>query len=464
VTIGPFNNTYAGLSDRFYARLLPTPVQSPKLLKFNHTLAADLGLTTSQLSAEDLAMIFSGNSIPVGADPLAMAYAGHQFGGWSPQLGDGRAILLGEISGFDIQLKGSGRTPWSRGGDGRAWLGPVLREYLLSESMNALGIPTTRALAAVSTGESVMRETLLPGAIVTRVASSHLRVGTFQYFAARQDLEALQELLNYAINRLYPTAQDAENPALTFLQMVSQNQAKLVAKWMGVGFIHGVMNTDNCAISGETIDFGPCAFMDDYQSNRVFSSIDHQGRYAYSNQPRLAHWNLAQLASSLLPLIDPDADKAVEMATKVIDGFVGDYQNDWQAVFAAKIGVDDPALISSLLQAMELDKADFTITFRALNDLKDKGSFSKEQTSLNQWLPEWRKRLDTSQDLNLVNPALIPRNHQVEEMIDQAQTGNYEHFEMLLSALSTPFQDPPEAKLMDAPKPEEVVQATFCGT
>jgi len=359
-----FQNTYAKLPDRFYAKIEPTPVRAPKLIKLNTALAMELGLTLSD-DQDELAGIFAGNIIPDGADPLAMAYSGHQFGGWSPQLGDGRAILLGEVldqkkTRHDIQLKGSGRTPWSRGGDGRAWLGPVLREYVVSEAMAALGVPTTRALAAVSTGEDVQREESLPGAIVTRVATSHIRVGTFQYFAAREDIEGLELLTDHVIKRHYPTAAQAEYPALSMLEHVIAAQAQLIARWMGIGFIHGVMNTDNCAISGETIDYGPCAFMDEYHPDTVFSSIDRQGRYAYSNQPRLAHWNLAQLASSLLPLIDDDTDKAIELATASVDRFVALYQEEWRKVFAAKIGVDDVDVIQDFLSALEADKADFT--------------------------------------------------------------------------------------------------------
>ncbi len=463
-----FENTYARLPDRFYAAQSPVPVSAPKLIKLNTALAAALGI---DLDGLDPALVFSGNQLPQGAEPLAMAYAGHQFGGWSPQLGDGRAILLGEVRDgagktWDVQLKGSGRTPWSRGGDGRAWLGPVLREYVVSEAMAALGVATTRALAAVTTGEDVLREEVLPGAIVTRVASSHVRVGTFQYFAAREDLEGLELLLNFAIERHYPDAARAETPALSFLDHVIEAQAKLVASWMGIGFIHGVMNTDNCAVSGETIDYGPCAFMDNYHPDTVFSSIDRQGRYAYSNQPRLAHWNLAQLASSLLPLIDADSDRAVALATASVDRFVALYQAEWTKVFTAKIGVDDVGLAQALLSAMEADSADFTNTFRALSGLIDAGEFTGQAAARNAWLLEWRAALGdaTAADLDAVNPAVIPRNHQIEKMITQARSGNYAHFENLMDVLSRPFERPDDDRLTKPPAPDEVVQATFCGT
>ena len=466
----PFQNSYSELPDRFYSRLAPVPVRSPRLIKFNRALAEELGLSLSD-DAEELASIFSGNLPPNGSEPLAMAYAGHQFGGWSPQLGDGRAILLGEVCArdglrYDIQLKGSGRTPWSRGGDGRAWLGPVLREYVISEAMAALGVPTTRALAAVTTGEVVLREEPLPGAIVTRVAASHIRVGTFQYFAAREDHEALELLLNYAIDRHYPEVQIAENKALSFLDCVVTAQAQLIAKWMGLGFIHGVMNTDNCTISGETIDFGPCAFMDDYHPAKVFSSIDHQGRYAYGNQPRLAHWNLAQLASALLPLIDTDDEKAVALATASIDKFVDVYQSEWSRVFGAKTGVGDVKIIQNLLTAMEADKADFTNTFRSLSGLIEQGNFGASSPALNAWLPEWRKALSdvSADDLDAANPAVIPRNHQIESMIVQAREGDFSHFEHLLDTLSRPYNTPEDRALTLPPEPHEVVHATYCGT
>lgn len=466
----PFQNSYARLPNRFYARQTPVPVRAPKLIKLNQELAKSLNLKLPTDTSE-LAEIFSGNAPPTGSDPLAMAYAGHQFGGWSPQLGDGRAILLGEVMGqdqklYDIQLKGSGRTPWSRGGDGRAWLGPVLREYVVSEAMAALGVPTTRALAAVTTGEDVLREETLPGAIVTRVASSHIRVGTFQYFAAREDLEALEILTDFAIRRHYPEAAQADNRALSFLDHVVRAQAKLIAKWMGLGFIHGVMNTDNCSISGETIDYGPCAFMDEYQSDTVFSSIDRQGRYAYSNQPRLAHWNLAQLASSILPLIDDDGDKAVELATASIDRFVEIYQAEWAHLFAAKIGVEDVALAQSLLHSMEADRADYTNTFRALSGLIESGNFGEDAPNCNTWLLQWREKLGpiSPHMLDMQNPAIIPRNHQIEKMIAQAREGDYTYFEHLSDALSRPFETPQDPTLTFPPKPEEVVHATFCGT
>lgn len=466
----PFQNTYAALPDRFYAKQVPQPVRGPKLLAVNRALAAELNIDLGD-DEDQLAGVFAGNILPDGSDPLAMAYAGHQFGGWSPQLGDGRALLLGEVPAsngkhYDIQLKGSGRTPWSRGGDGRAWLGPVLREYVVSEAMVALGVPTTRALAATLTGEDVIREEVLPGAIVTRVASSHIRVGTFQYFAAREDRDALETLMNFAIERHYPTAAKAENPALSFLEHVVAAQADLIAKWMGVGFIHGVMNTDNSAISGETIDYGPCAFMDAYHPDTVYSSIDRQGRYAYSNQPRLAHWNLAQLASSLLPLIDTDSDRAIELATVSMDRFVELYQDAWATVFSKKIGVEDSGLAQSLLNAMDVDQMDFTNTFRALSGLIESGDFGADAPNCNTWLAQWREVLRDVDpaDLDRANPAIIPRNHQIEKMIEQAREGDFKHFETLMEALSRPFEAPEDQSLTLPPTPDEVVHATFCGT
>ncbi len=465
-----FQNSYSGLPDRFYAKVTPSPVTSPTIVKFNNDLAKSLNLELP-FNAEELALVFSGNKIPQDADPIALAYAGHQFGGWSPQLGDGRAHLLGDVicsSGvrYDIQLKGSGRTPWSRGGDGRAWLGPVLREYLVSEAMFALGVPTTRALTVVSTGEDVFRDQALPGAVLTRVARSHLRVGTFQYFAAREDHEALALLLDFAIDQLSLELKPQKNKALRLLDYVVAAQAELVASWMGLGFIHGVMNTDNCSISGETIDYGPCAFMDHYEFSRVFSSIDQNGRYAYGNQPRICHWNLAQLASSLLPLVHADQDKAVELATRSIDIFPELYRDAWLRNFGAKIGVEDAELIANFLAALDADKADFTNSFRKLSDLIDDGDFGPTASNLNEWLRLWRAKNQgvLPVDLDKVNPAVIPRNHQVERMIEEAVAGDFSRFHMLCDVLSRPFEAPQNKSLMLAPEPDEIVQATFCGT
>jgi uncharacterized protein YdiU (UPF0061 family) len=403
-----FDNTYARLPDRFFARLAPVPVAHPRLVKLNEALAGQLGLDPEALrSPEGLAML-AGNRVPEGAAPLAMAYAGHQFGGFVPQLGDGRAILLGEIldpagERFDIQLKGSGRTPFSRGGDGRAWLGPVLREYILSEAMHALGIPTTRSLAAVATGEAVFRESALPGAVLVRVARGHVRVGTFEYFAARQDTDALRHLADYVVARHYPEAKASDRPYRAFLDAVIARQAQLVARWLGVGFIHGVMNTDNMSIAGETIDYGPCAFMDAFHPGRVYSSIDHHGRYAYGNQPRIAQWNLARLAQSLLPLLDDEPDKAIEEAQGPIDGFPERFEHAYLACFRAKLGLleaheGDAELIDSLLQEMSETGADFTNTFRALCDAAEgtEGPFRGqlgENAALDAWLARWHARL-----------------------------------------------------------------------
>jgi serine/tyrosine/threonine adenylyltransferase len=473
-----FDNSYARLPDRFFARLDPTPVAAPGLIAVNDALARDLGLDPDALrSPEGLAML-AGNRVPNGAAPLAQAYAGHQFGGWSPQLGDGRAILLGEVidshgARRDIQLKGSGPTPFSRRGDGRAWVGPVIREYLVSEAMHALGVPTTRALAAVTTGEDVYRETTLPGAVLARVASSHIRVGTFQYFAARGDVEALRLLTDHAIARHYPQA----NGALGLLEAAVAAQARLVAHWMSLGFIHGVMNTDNSHVGGETIDYGPCAFMDDYHPDRVFSSIDQGGRYAYGNQPQIAVWNMAQLATCLLPLIDPNQEAAVEAATAVVHGFADHYEAAWQARFRAKIGLvseedGDAALVEMLLGRMAVLRADFTRVFRGLVEGTARDEFS-EPDAYDSWATDWHARLsregrDTAAAQTLmarVNPAVIPRNHQIEAAIQAAVTGDYAPFHRLNDVLSRPFDTRPEdADFRAAPAPHEAVRKTFCGT
>jgi uncharacterized protein YdiU (UPF0061 family) len=475
----PFDNSYARLPDRFFTRQPPVPVEAPGLIAVNHALADRLGLTLPEDPAETAA-IFAGNAVPEGAEPIAQVYAGHQFGGWVPQLGDGRAVLLGEVvapdgARFDIQLKGAGRTPYSRMGDGRAWLGPVLREYIVSEAMAALGIPTTRALAAATTGEIVLREGRMPGAVFARVASSHIRVGTFQYFAARQDVEALQALTDHAIARHYP---DAEGP-LDLLNAVIAAQAELVAKWMGVGFIHGVMNTDNMTISGETIDYGPCAFLDVYDPGKVFSSIDQYGRYAFANQPQIAVWNLAQLATALLPLM-ADRDAAIEAFTEAVNGFADLFDAAWHRVLRAKLGLateeeGDAALAFELLDLMAKGEADFTNTFRALSgdDPAAAGAEFSDPEALDQWLPAWRARLGREgrdeaarvAAMEAVNPALIPRNHRVEEAISASLTGDMAPFERLVGALAHPF-DPPEGDLDLAtpPAPEERVTQTFCGT
>jgi len=488
----PFDNTYARLPERFYARLGPTPVQQPGPIKVNRDLARQLGLDPDFLETPIGTEIFAGNRIPDGADPIAMAYAGHQFGGWVPQLGDGRAILLGELvaadgSRRDVHLKGSGQTPYSRNGDGRAWIGPVLREYIVSEAMAALGIPTTRALAAVTTGEPVFREQRFPGAVLARVASSHVRVGTFQFFAARQDTEGLRLLADHVIARHYPEARHAENPVLELFEAVTARQAELVARWMGVGFIHGVMNTDNMSIAGETIDFGPCAFMDSYHPGMVFSSIDHGGRYAFANQPRIAQWNLSCFASALLPLIDANEEVAVEAATEKLNRFAGLFDRAWGTILAAKIGLAEPEdgdtdLANGLLTCMAENKADFTLAFRRLGELPD-ASDAAADTAFTElfddgamaadWLARWRARMarenraepQRQAAMRAVNPAYIPRNHRVEEVIAAALEGRLEPFETFVEVLSRPFDDQPDnIEYQNPPKPEEVVQATFCGT
>jgi len=468
----PFDNTYARLPGHFYTRQSPVPAKAPRLIRFNHALAAEMGITPG--SAADLAAVFSGSVIPDGAEPLAQAYAGHQFGGFSPRLGDGRANLLGETctQGIrrDIHLKGSGPTPYSRMGDGRAWLGPVLREYVVSEAMHALSIPTSRALAAVATGESVRREgRALPGAVLTRVAASHIRVGSFEYFAARGDIAGLQALFEHARARHYP---DARDPA-EFLEAVIAAQARLIARWMGVGFIHGVMNTDNTTISGETIDYGPCAFMDAYHPDTVYSSIDTYGRYAYANQPRVIVWNMAQLASALVPLM-PDEEEAVARFTRAVHAMPGLIEAEWLALFRRKIGLataapDDAALIDDLLACMAENRADFTNTFRMLATHGAVREQFPDPRAFDAWEARWQRRLAAEADpttvMRAANPAFIPRNHRIEQMIEAALKGDYGPFERLLDVLSTPYEDQPDAAdLARPPQASEVVEQTFCGT
>src|SRR6056297_2767946 len=450
----PFDNSYAALPARFYTRQTAVPVRAPRLIRFNADLAADLGIGPADEAT--LAQVFAGNAVPPGSDPLAQVYAGHQFGGFSPQLGDGRALLLGEVMDRtgqrrDIQLKGSGPTPYSRMGDGRAWLGPVLREYVVSEAMHALGLPTTRALAAVETGEPVYRETGgMPGAVLTRVAASHLRVGTFQYFAARRDIEGPAHLLAEVIRR----------------------QAKLVAGWLSVGFIHGVMNTDNTAISGETIDYGPCAFMDTYHPQQVFSSIDAHGRYAYDNQAHVIVWNMAQFATALVPLM-PDQDAAIEEFTALVHAMPERIETEWRSAFGRKIGIEnadtaDAALVADLLERMAEGRADFTNTFRGLLDGTARDQFL-DREAFDTWAEGWRARIEKERNpeamMRAANPAVIPRNHRVEQMIEAAVSGDYAPFERLVSVLANPYDDQPDAAdLMRPPDPAEVVRATFCGT
>lgn len=468
----PFQNSYAQLPARFYTRQSALPVRAPRLIRFNRELAAELGIT--EAPEAELAQIFAGNALPEGAAPLAQVYAGHQFGGFSPQLGDGRALLLGEViarTGHrrDIQLKGSGPTPYSRMGDGRAWLGPVLREYLVSEAMHALGLPTTRALAAVETGEPVYREQGgLPGAVLTRVAASHLRVGTFQYFAARRDIEGLRALYDYAVARHYP---HVEGPAHLLAEVI-RAQARLVAGWLSIGFIHGVMNTDNTAISGETIDYGPCAFMDVYHPQTVFSSIDTRGRYAYDSQAHVIVWNMAQLATALVPLM-PDQDEAIEDFTALVHAMPDRIETEWRRAFGRKIGIaeadaQDAALVGDLLARMAEGRADFTNTFRGLLDGTARDQFM-DRAAFDTWETEWRARIAHEADpecvMRAANPAFIPRNHRVEQMIEAAVTGDFAPFERLLTVLSHPYEDQPEAAdLKRPPTPDEVVRNTFCGT
>jgi uncharacterized protein YdiU (UPF0061 family) len=486
-----FDNSYARLPDRFFARLRPTPVAEPRLVRLNKKLAWHLRLDPGKLAAPEGVEILAGNRVPKRGEPLAMAYAGHQFGSFVPQLGDGRAILLGEVIDRDgvrrdIQLKGSGPTPFSRLGDGRAALGPVLREYIVSEAMATLGIPTTRALAAVTTGEPVWRETPLPGAVLTRVASSHIRVGTFEFFAARGDLDAIRRLADHVIARHYPEAVDAANRYRTLLDLVISRQAALIAKWQLVGFIHGVMNTDNMSIAGETIDYGPCAFMDVYHPEAVYSSIDNTGRYAYGNQPRIAQWNLARLAETLLPLLAEDKDAAVKEAQDAIDAFAIGFETAYAAGLSRKLGLFQPrpgdlSLAQDLLERMARNRADFTLTFCRLCDAAaspdaDAGvsSLFTDPSSFDDWAAKWRNRLaEESGEANerraamrAANPALIPRNHLVEEAISAAvNDGYFQPFESLLTVLSMPYEDQPAfGHYVDPPRPDQVVHNTFCGT
>ena len=483
-------NSYALLPERFFARLPPTRVAAPRMVKLNVALARELGLDADFLASPEGIEILAGNRVPEGAEPIAMAYAGHQFGGFSPQLGDGRAILLGEVidrngNRRDIQLKGSGPTPYSRRGDGRAALGPVLREYIIGEAMSTLGVPTTRALAAVTTGEPVMRETVLQGAVLTRVAASHIRVGTFQFFAVRGDVEGLKALADYVIARHYPELANDANPYGALLNRVMERQAALVAQWMQIGFIHGVMNTDNVAVSGETIDYGPCAFMDTYDPATVYSSIDQHGRYAYGNQPIVAQWNLARLAEALLPLLGDDKETALPIAQAAIDAYPGRFEAAFAAGFRRKLGLreahaEDPVLIKDFLDLMTANKADFTLTFRRLSDAAGDPSSDSEAralfadpTAFDAFAVRWRERLaqeggdpaERAADMKATNPAFIPRNHLVEEALSAAADGNVQPFERLLTVLARPFDDQPDAAdYALPPRPEQVVRATFCGT
>ncbi len=487
-----FDNSYARLPAVFFERVDPVAVEKAALVKVNHALGNRLDLNLDLLEENTAADLFSGNDLFVGSEPIAMAYAGHQFAGWVPQLGDGRAVLLGEVLDLDgvrhdIQLKGSGPTPFSRSGDGRAWLGPVLREYVVSEAMAALNIPTTRALAVVTTGENIYREDVLPGAILTRVSTSHIRVGTFQYFAARNDVASLKTLADYVIERHFPMLKDQENPYLGLLECMVSRQVSLISQWMGVGFIHGVMNTDNVLISGSTIDYGPCAFMDQYDPQTVFSFIDRRGRYAYGNQPSIGLQNCAYFASSLLPLLGEDENEAIKYAEQVLDSFPAKYEAAWAAELGAKIGLmniqddGDEELGQTLLQLMEKHKVDFTVAFRKLSHLGMTASSNddlliamfNEDLAFQDWLGAWRKRLgkedqsdrDRQKAMKAKNPAIIPRNHQVENMISAAVEGDYQPFENLLEAVTNPFEERSEFdRYQYPPVAINPHYRTFCGT
>lgn len=486
----PFDNSYARDLPGFYAPATPTPVSAPALIKVNAALAETLGLDPDALASAAGVSVFAGLSVPDGAEPIALAYAGHQFGHFSPQLGDGRAILLGEVVGRDglrrdIQLKGSGPTPFSRRGDGRSALGPVLREYVVSEAMAALGIPTTRALAAVSTGESVVRDRMLPGGVLARVAASHIRIGTFQFFAARKSFDAVKQLADYTLARHYPGLAGVENPYLALLDGVIGRQAALVARWLCVGFIHGVMNTDNMSVSGETIDYGPCAFMDAYDPGTVFSSIDEMGRYAYGNQPDIAHWNLARFAECLIPIMGEDREAAIAAANAALGTFPARFYAAYHAGLAAKVGLpeageQDVALAHDLLNVMIGSKADFTLTFRRLGALAEDADAGGpvrdlflDRDAFDAWATRWRTRLaETGRSgaeirarMDAVNPLFIPRNHLVEEVITAAiERGDLGPFERLNEVLARPYEEQPDVAAYAGLPPSMEGYRTFCGT
>jgi protein adenylyltransferase len=488
----PFNNTYVNLGENFFVRTVPSPVSSPALIVFNQALSDALGLSDTCLNSPEGTALLAGNRVPEGAEPLAMTYAGHQFGHFVPQLGDGRALLLGQVAGpdgihHDIHLKGTGRTAFSRNGDGRAALGPVLREYLVSEAMATLGVPTTRALAAVTTGEQVVRQSLLPGGVITRTARSFVRVGTFEFFASRNNLAAVTRLADYIIDRLYPGCREEPNPYLALIDAVIDLQAALIAKWMQFGFIHGVMNTDNMSIAGETIDYGPCAFMDHYDHDQVYSSIDRHGRYAYNNQPNIGLWNLTRLAETLLPLLADSPEAAVEAAQAGLNAYAPSYARYWLEGMRAKAGLqtrhdDDKALINDLLEIMHANRADFTLTFHYLSTLR---AGSAEQDSsvqalfgdpapFDHWARQWRARLRQEGGdaavrqarMQAVNPVYIPRNHRIEAAIRAAEDqGDFSVFRDLHAVLQNPWQrQPGKDAYMLPPEPDEVVRQTFCGT
>jgi uncharacterized protein YdiU (UPF0061 family) len=484
-----FDNSFVDELEGLYEPWQAAPAPAPRLLALNDELAAELGVDADALRAPEGVAVLVGTAIPDGAAPVAQAYSGHQFGGFSPRLGDGRALLLGEVHDVhgrrrDLQLKGSGRTPFARGGDGKAAVGPMLREYVIGEAMHALGIATTRALAVVATGDPVMRETALPGAVLTRVAASHIRVGTFQYAAALGDVSLLRRLADHAIARHHPDVLEADDPYLALLEAVVDAQASLVARWMLVGFIHGVMNTDNMTISGETIDYGPCAFMDAFDPATVFSSIDHGGRYAYGNQPAVAQWNLARFAETLLPLLDAETNAAVEAATRVLQSFPERYGASWRAGMRAKLGLTedegdtDDALVDDLLGLMQAQRVDFTSGFRALascarGDAAPIRALFTASTESDAWLERWRARLAferrdvaaVADAMDSVNPVYIPRNHLVEEALSAATDADLDPFHRLLDVLAQPFDERPGAERYAAPAPPGFgPYRTFCGT
>ena len=478
------SNSYIGLPEEFYQQINPTPVKNPSLLIFNDELANSLNI---ELTEDDKLNFFSGNKIPNDSIPVALNYSGHQFGNFVHQLGDGRAILLGEVrnknESYDIQLKGSGQTKFSRQGDGRSALGPVLREYILSEAMYHLGIPTTRSLAAVATGEHVARDSFEPGGILTRVAKSHLRVGTFEYFASRQQWEDLKLLADFAIQKHFPEIRETDNHYLELLKKVASNQSILIANWMSVGFIHGVMNTDNFTISGETIDYGPCAFLDEYHPGKVFSSIDQSGRYAYGNQPSISSWNLASLAGCLIAFIDKDSDKANELATEVLENYSIDTNQRILDLMCMKIGLDgskknNQEILRNLLKLMMDNESDFTITFRSLSDilLNNSDNFLAQfhqKDEVSGWINNWKSALNLENknvgeiilNLNNTNPMYIPRNHQVQKAIEESYLGNFKVLEEMLDVLKNPFQENISlSHYSEAPSEQQRVTQTFCGT
>ena len=482
-----FDNSYIKLPERFYAKQSPVPVSSPGLIAVNHALAENLGIDPLWLESDEGVKVIAGNQLADGSDPIATVYAGHQFGHWNPRLGDGRAILLGEVIArdgirYDIQLKGSGITPYSRNGDGRAPLGPIIREYIVSEAMAALGIPTSRTLAAVTTGDAVYRESRLDGGVLARVAKSHIRIGTLQYFASVDDIEGLKLLVDHVIERHYPEVITSHNPVLSMFEQIMQRIAHLIARWQSIGFIHGVMNTDNMLLSGETIDYGPCAFMDTFDSAALYSAIDHQGRYAYRNQPPISHWNLACLGQALAPLLSDEVEKATEMVQNALNQFPDLYHSEYLQIFSQKLGLtssqeDDEQLIQDFLDLLEANQSDFTLAFRRLSELlinvdNIKSLFDFPEP-FDDWLARWQARCalenisseDRHRQMISINPAFIPRNHLVEQAIDKAYTSDLSMFHRLNLRLSKPFEyDSSDHDLATPPRPEQIVKQTFCGT